>query len=184
MKQLPGKLRIIAGTWRSRKIPFADFAGVRPTPDRVRETVFNWLQAMIAGARCLDLFAGSGAFGFEARSRDAAEVILVDQDLRVIQLLQQNIESLQADHMEALWSDAADYLQGSRQRFDIVFLDPPYRDDLNLWLRRLANSGAMAAAARVYLEAASDYVLQLPPGWRLSHSKTTGQVGYHLASSE
>lgn len=185
MKQVPGKLRIIGGEWRSRSIPFADFAGVRPTPDRVRETVFNWLQNSIAGARCLDLFAGSGAFGFEARSRGAAEVVLVDQDLRVIQMLQRNINQLQADHLELAWREAADYLMsGVPQAFDIVFLDPPYRDDLNLWIQRLVNSGAVASTARIYLEAARHYRLQLPAGWHLSHSKTAGQVGYHLAGRE
>jgi len=185
MKQVPGRLRIIGGEWRSRRIPFADFAGVRPTPDRVRETVFNWLQGTIAGARCLDLFAGSGAFGFEARSRGAAEVVLVDQDLRVIQMLQRNIDQLQAAHMEPVWTDAIDYLlRGKQQVFDIVFLDPPYRDDLNLWFQRLVNSGIVVATAPVYLEAACHYKLQLPQGWCLSHSKTTGQVGYHLAIRE
>jgi len=180
-----GRLRIIGGQWRGRKLPFAAFAGVRPTPDRVRETVFNWLQGVIEGSRCLDLFAGSGAFGFEALSRGAASVVMVEQDLRVVQTLQQNAEQLRAENLEVVWCDAADYLRRTRGApFDIAFLDPPYRDaGLSEWARRLAASGLLKHPAWVYLEAASDYQLQLPPGWELLRSKRSGQVGHHLARS-
>ncbi len=186
-----GRLRIIGGRWRGRKIPFAAFAGVRPTPDRVRETVFNWLQGWIEGSRCLDLFAGSGAFGFEALSRGAAAVVLVEQDLRVVQVLQKSAELLGAEHLEVVWCDAADYLQRApapaRERgFDIAFLDPPYRDRVSHWARRLAGSGLLARPAWIYLEApsrleAERLATELPPDWELLRSKASGQVGHHLA---
>jgi len=175
-------LRIIGGEWRSRKLPFAASAGVRPTPDRVRETAFNWLQPVIAGARCLDLFAGSGAFGFEAVSRGAAAAILVEEDLRVVQTLQKNVELLQTDNVHVQWMDARQFLATSREKpFDIVFLDPPYRDDINDWARRLADSPLLGASAWIYVEASSRTTLQLPPGWELQRSKHAGDVGYHLA---
>ncbi len=178
----PGQLRIIGGTWRSRRLPFADFAGVRPTPDRVRETVFNWLQPALGGARCLDLFAGSGAFGFEAVSRGAAMATLVEQDLRVVQVLQKNVELLQAETVHIVWMDAREFLASSREApFHIVFLDPPYRDDINRWMGALADSPLLATDAWIYLEASSQTELQLPPSWELMRSKRAGEVGYHLA---
>lgn len=178
-----GQLRIIGGQWRGRRLPFAAFAGVRPTPDRVRETVFNWLQGRVEGSRCLDLFAGSGAFGLEALSRGAASVVMVEQDLRVVQTLQRNAELLGAENLEVVWSDAADYLRRTRGApFDIAFLDPPYRDArLDQWARRLADSHLLTHPARVYLEAAADLQPGLPEGWELLRSKRAGQVGYHLA---
>ncbi|HHH35315.1 MAG TPA: 16S rRNA (guanine(966)-N(2))-methyltransferase RsmD [Gammaproteobacteria bacterium] len=178
-----GQLRIIGGRWRGRRLPFAAFAGVRPTPDRVRETVFNWLQGRLEGSRCLDLFAGSGAFGFEALSRGADSVVMVEQDLRVVQTLQRNAEMLEAENLEVAWSDAADYLRRTRGApFDIVFLDPPYRDGrLNQWARQLADSRLLSHPAWIYLEAAAGLAPELPPGWELLRSKQAGQVGYHLA---
>ncbi len=189
-----GRLRIIGGRWRGRRIPFAAFAGVRPTPDRIRETVFNWLQGYIEGSRCLDLFAGSGAFGFEALSRGAASVVMVEQDLRVVQTLQgcagllgSGMETgMNTGRLEVVWSDAADFL--SRRGvppFDIAFLDPPYRDaSLARWAERLAGSGLLARAAWIYLEAPSHLTPELPPAWSLVRSKRSGQVGYHLARTD
>ncbi len=189
-----GRLRIIGGRWRGRRIPFAAFAGVRPTTDRIRETVFNWLQGYIEGSRCLDLFAGSGAFGFEALSRGAASVVMVEQDLRVVQTLQGCAELLVAGtetgmnsgQLEVVWRDAGDFL-GRRgvPPFDIAFLDPPYRDaSISRWAERLAGSGLLARAAWIYLEAPGHLTPELPPTWTLVRSKRSGQVGYHLARTD
>lgn len=177
-----GYLRIIGGTWRSRKIPFAVGAGVRPTPDRVRETLFNWLQPVIQGARCLDLYSGSGALSFEALSRGAASAVMVDEDLRVIQQLQQNIDLLSADKAQVKWTDALQYLSESPQPFDVVFLDPPFRDDvLNECCRRIERYGWLAPKAWVYIEAdVRRKMTDLPDNWEIIHHKTAGQVAYYL----
>jgi 16S rRNA (guanine966-N2)-methyltransferase len=179
------RLRIIGGQWRGRRITFAaDVPGVRPTPDRVRETVFNWLQPVIAGARCLDLFAGSGALGFEALSRGAAQVVMVDADARVAAHLRDQGAALQAPGLEVVAAEALQYLGGPAPAgFDIVFLDPPFgRDLLGPCCRSLEAGGWLAAGARIYLEA--ERALRAPPlpeSWSLIRSKQAGQVGYHLA---
>ena len=121
-----GSVRLIAGQWRGRKLPIVDVEGLRPTGDRVKETLFNWLQTQIPGARCLDLFAGSGSLGFEAASRGAAEVIMVERDPTVVGCLQASAERLSAAQVTILQTDAAAYLQTSPDPFDIVFLDPPF----------------------------------------------------------
>ncbi|MEJ2344117.1 MAG: 16S rRNA (guanine(966)-N(2))-methyltransferase RsmD [Gammaproteobacteria bacterium] len=178
------RLRIIGGQWRGRRITFADAPGVRPTPDRVRETVFNWLQPVIAGARCLDLFAGSGALGFEALSRGAAQVVMVDADARVAAQLRDQGGMLQAAGLEVLVAEAQQYLAGPAPAgFDIVFLDPPFgRGLLGPCCRSLEAGGWLTAGARIYLEAErSLQALPLPESWTLIRSKQAGQVGYHLA---
>jgi 16S rRNA (guanine966-N2)-methyltransferase len=178
-----GQLRIIGGEWRSRRIRFVTESDIRPTPDRVRETLFNWLQQAVPGARCLDLYAGSGALGFEALSRGAAHVTFVDQDVRVIQQLQANIELLAAGNAETVWSPAQEYLQGKGgASFDVVFLDPPYREHaLAAACEQLERSGLLAATAWIYLEAdAAETPPALPAGWHYLHNRSAGQVGYHL----
>ena len=115
------QLRIIAGHWRGRKLSFLDREGLRPTPDRVRETLFNWLQADIAGSRCLDLFAGSGALGFEAASRGAKSVVMLERDTATVDKLKDNINQLQAECIEAACIDAIEYLQADSQKFDVVY---------------------------------------------------------------
>ncbi len=178
-----GQLRIIGGQWRSRRIRFVTETDIRPTPDRVRETLFNWLQQAVPGARCLDLYTGSGALGFEALSRGAAHVTFVDQDVRVIQQLHANFELLAADHAEAVCSDAFEYLQSSTAApFDIVFVDPPYREHaLAAACERLEQSGLLAATAWIYLEAnAAETPPALPANWHYLHNRSAGQVGYHL----
>lgn len=178
-----GQLRIIGGVWRSRRIRFVTEADIRPTPDRVRETLFNWLQEIVPGARCLDLYAGSGALGFEALSRGAAHVTFVDQDVRVIQQLQANFTILDVTNAEAVWSEAFEYLQaGTAAPFDVVFLDPPYRDRLlGEACLRLERSGLLAPTAWIYLEAdCREPPPPLPERWLYLQSKTAGQVGYHL----
>lgn len=179
----PGQLRIIGGEWRSRRIPFVAEAGIRPTPDRIRETLFNWLREIVPGACCLDLFAGSGALGFEALSRGAARTVFVDEDVRIVQQLRKNIALLGADHGEVVWSDAFGFLASCDQGpFDIVFLDPPFRDRLlDECAVRLERHRLLAPAAWVYMEAdRSDPPPGLPDNWRVYRDQAAGQVAYRL----
>lgn len=176
------QVRIIAGTWRGRRLVFDPASGVRPSPDRVRETLFNWLSPVIRGARCLDLFAGSGALGLEAASRGAAEVVLVDSDPRVTTALQGQVRHLDARQVRIVQADVMDWLAGQAGVFDVVFLDPPFRRQLlSPCIRRLEGGGWLADPASIYLEAEKGALLELPANWALLRSKTAGQVGYHLA---
>lgn len=177
------RLRIIGGTWRSRLLPFADYAGVRPTSDRIRETVFNWLQPVISGARCLDLFAGSGALGFEALSRGAAETVFVDEDLRVIQQLQKNADELNAGGATIVWRNAVEFLTESATPFDIVFLDPPFREEiLGPLTRQLEQHHCLSKTAWIYLESPCQRPWpELPDTWHIKHDKRAGQVRFALA---
>jgi len=176
------RVRIIGGTWRGRRIAFGDRGGLRPTPDRVRETVFNWLAPWLPGARVLDLFAGSGAFGFEALSRGATVALLVDRDPRIIRELQQQGRALGATGACYRCAEALAFLQGAAEPFDLVFLDPPYgRGLLAPCSRALETGGWLADPAHVYLEAELGLVPELPPGWELLRSKQAGAVAYHLA---
>lgn len=178
----PGSVRIIAGAWRSRRLEFPSRLGLRPTPDRVRETLFNWLAPHLPGARCLDLFTGSGALGFEALSRGAARVVMVEQDPAAAAALRDNRTRLAADAAEVRSGDAAAYLEGPVEPFDIVFLDPPYGSRLLPdCVARLAARGWLRPGGWVYLEAREGELPPLPEGWRLVRSKAAGQVGYHLA---
>jgi len=180
--QAENQLRIIAGCWRGRKLSFAPVAGVRPTPDRVRETLFNWLSPVIRGARCLDLYAGSGALGIEAASRGASSVVLVDSDPQVVTRLREQLALLDASGVEVVQSNVEGWLSGAAEPFDIVFLDPPFRRNmLPACIRALESGGWLAADARVYIEAESNLELELPERWELTRSKRAGQVGYHLA---
>jgi 16S rRNA (guanine966-N2)-methyltransferase len=178
-----GTLRIIGGAWRGRKIQFPPVEAIRPTPDRVRETVFNWLQQDIAGARCLDLYAGSGALGLEALSRGAAQVVFVDVDPAVGRHLSQALAQLGCDRGQVICSDAVRYLGGVPQPFDIVFLDPPFAERaLADACRRLDERGWLRAGGLAYLEdKAAAGVPELPAGWTMLRSKRAGAVGYHLA---
>lgn len=177
-----GQIRIIGGQWRGRKLKVPDVPHLRPTPDRVRETVFNWLAPVIQGAHCLDPFAGSGALGFEALSRGAAHVVMVDQALEVVKLLQEEANLFKASHAEIYRARAPEQLKRPAKLFDIVFLDPPFQDDLLLpTCFYLEENRFLAENAVIYLEAkealnASD----LPPGWEIIKSKIAGQVAYHL----
>ncbi len=177
------QLRIIGGTWRSRKVSFPDVEGLRPSPDRVRETLFNWLAPIISGARCLDLFTGSGALGLEALSRGAGAVVFVDRDSRVISQLQENLKLLKAEGASVVSADALSYLQRPAQPFDIVFLDPPFRRELLApCCEALEQGGWLSANAYIYLEAERALgTPALPAGWELLRSKSAGEVGYHLA---
>jgi 16S rRNA (guanine966-N2)-methyltransferase len=178
------EVRIIGGEWRGRKLHFPSLAGLRPTPDRVRETVFNWLQFDLPGARCLDLFAGSGALGLEALSRGAAEVVLVEREAAAVRAIEETLARLRCDRGRVVHLDAFAYLgQAPGRPFEVVFLDPPYAGNLlAASVRQLETGGWLAPDALVYLEdAAAQGVPGLPPGWTVLRSKRAGEVGYHLA---
>jgi len=182
-RQTANQVRIIAGTWRGRRLSFVPLPELRPTPDRVRETLFNWLAPVIRGARCLDLYAGSGALGIEAASRGAAEVLLVDNDPRVVIALGRQLEMLGAQQVRVVQAEVLHWLAGPSSPFDIVFLDPPFRRQmLHPCIQQLENRGWLSDQARVYLEAEKGLVPELPENWELLRSKVAGQVGYHLAS--
>lgn len=176
------KLRIIGGIWRSRVLPFPDAPGLRPTPDRVRETLFNWLQCDIAGSRCLDLFAGSGALGLEAASRGAQTVVQVESNRAAARQLREHYRTLQATQMSAAEQDVLQFLQGDVQTFDIVFMDPPFGQNLVPPVCRLLEQrGWLTAAAKIYIEAEAAWKPDaLPPQWRLLKAKSAGEVGYRL----
>ncbi len=182
MSKHRNQLRIIGGRCRGRKLPFPDVPGLRPTPDRVRETLFNWLMPVIGGARCLDLFAGSGALGLEALSRGAAQVVMVDSHPPVIRQLRENLVTLNLTGAEVIQADALAYLNGPASPFDIVFLDPPYRSGvLPACIERLEMGGWLKDDAWLYLEMpATEEIPPLPASWRIHRSKRAGQVGYHL----
>ncbi len=176
----PGSVRIIAGQWRGRKLPVPDLPGLRPTPDRVRETLFNWLMPVNEGARCLDLFAGTGALGLEAASRGAAGVVLVERDRRAAAALREHAARLDASQVHVDCADGLQWLaQPASQRFDIVFLDPPYADRLlaPAW-KLLCERGWLAPQAYVYAEwpLMEPSPIGLVP-WR---SGRAGQVAYAL----
>lgn len=182
---LDNRLRIIGGRWRGRKLSFPDAPGLRPTPDRVRETLFNWLQADMVGARCLDLFAGSGALGLEALSRGASRVVLVDESREATRQLTTHLHDLDCRDAVVVNSPAQDFLQRGpgAAAYDVVFLDPPFRQGLvSRCAALLEEKGWLAPNAMIYLEAERELrELDLPDHWEILREKTAGQVGYRLA---
>lgn len=207
MRRPPGRLRIIGGEWRSRVLDFdagsetkpgagagarrgaaagaalgaAPGDGVRPTPDRVRQTVFDWLAPWVEGSRCLDLFAGSGALGFEALSRGAASAVFVERGAAQAQAIRDAAQRLGAQaRAQVVQDDALAWLQRDAGRYDLVFLDPPY--DAGLLTPVLAALPAhLAPVHRIYLEWRRGQEAPLPPGYRLLKERTAGQVSYGLA---
>ena len=177
------EVRIIGGVWRGRKIRFPAQTGIRPSPDRVRETLFNWLAPVIRGARCLDLFAGSGVLGLEALSRGAASAVLVDRDRAVTRYLQDLARQLGADAATVIPAEAGAWLDHCAGPFDVVFLDPPYDSGLiPSLLAGLDRPGVLGPEAWVYVECpASAGPPALPAGWDLHRSGRAGEVGYYLA---
>jgi 16S rRNA (guanine966-N2)-methyltransferase len=169
-----GKVRIIAGEYRGRRIPVAQKPDLRPTPDRVRETLFNWLGQWLDGLACLDLFAGSGALGFEAASRGAARVVMVEQDRAVFQHLRRMRDAIGAARVELVHDDAFAYLKGAGP-FDVVFLDPPFRQNALPALFRLLKG---KPGTRVYVESREAFA----PGvaWQELKRERAGQVSYQL----
>jgi 16S rRNA (guanine966-N2)-methyltransferase len=171
------RIRIIGGAWRRRVVRFPAGSGVRPTPDRVRETLFNWLGQDLTGKRCLDLYAGSGALTLEAASRGAALAVAVDSSRVMIDALRTSARALGAVAVEAHVADARVFLAAEHRAFDVIFLDPPYADDPWLWLLP-ASAARLAAGGFVYAEA--NRALVPPPGivaWRRDRA---GAVHYHL----
>jgi 16S rRNA (guanine966-N2)-methyltransferase len=181
---LKNQIRIIGGEWRSRQISFYDAPGLRPTPSRVRETLFNWLQYDIPGSRCLDLFAGSGALGFEAASRGAKTVVQVEQDANACRTLHENAIKLNAKQINLVQSDVFRFLADCNpETFDIVFLDPPFSFNFVVqtcqWLE---DKGWLNQRALIYVEAESGkrIIENMPENWHLLKSKIAGEVAYHL----
>ncbi len=182
---MKNKLRIIAGSWRSRQIIFDDIEGLRPTPARVRETLFNWLQDDIIGSRCLDLYAGSGALGFEAASRGAKKVVQVEKNPRVCRQLKANAVNLNATQIKLIQSDAFRFLSADPHVFDLIFIDPPFHQKLAIqsgqWLE---DKGWLAPKAKIYLEVEHKLLLNgIPKNWRLLKEKSAGEVDYYLFQS-
>lgn len=166
-------VRIIGGEWRRRLIRFPGAADLRPTPDRMRETLFNWLGQDLTGKICLDLFAGSGALGFEAASRGAKQVVMVERDAQIFQALQATQTLLGAGQVELARADALAFLQADARCYDVVFLDPPYH--LNLLPRLLPLlPGRLDSGSRIYLE--SDRPPELPEGYELLRQSCAGRV--------
>lgn len=171
------KVRIIGGDLRSRVITFADAEGLRPTPDRVRETLFNWLGQTLYGRTCLDLFAGSGALGFEAASRGAEQVVMVEKNPAVARVLQDNIRKLGCANVAVRGQDGLEFARREMQRYDVIFLDPPFNSDylpklLEILPQRLKEKGV------AYVE--SGAALEVPAPWEVLKSGKAGQVHYQL----
>ena len=179
-------LRIIGGQWRSRRLEFPDLPGLRPTPNRVRETLFNWLTPVLPGARCLDLFAGSGALGIEALSRGASEVVFVERHPLAIRALRENLARLKAEGARVEPGEALAWLRQPGTPFEIVLLDPPFGQGLlEPVCAALEAGGWLAETAWIYLEAeAESPPLSLPAPWKPYREKTAGSVTYCLARRE
>jgi 16S rRNA (guanine966-N2)-methyltransferase len=179
-----GQIRIIGGQMRGRKLTVPELPGLRPTPDRVRETLFNWLAPVIMDAVCLDLFAGSGALGLEALSRGAKQVVLVDSEPTIVAHLQTLAQALklEAAQLKIIQSDALTVLTQLKQGFNIIFLDPPFQSDLLAsCCIALETSGLLADNALVYIECSSEVKdLPIPPQWEILKEKQAGQVRYAL----
>ncbi|MDE1211169.1 16S rRNA (guanine(966)-N(2))-methyltransferase RsmD [Vibrio aestuarianus] len=181
-KPSTGFVRIISGLWRGRKLPVHDAQGLRPTTDRVKETLFNWLAQEVPGAKCLDLFAGSGGLGFEAASRQAESVTLIELNPTAFKQIQQNIAALNASNVQAVNSDALTFLQQVGTPQHIIFIDPPFRQGLlNETVTLLEQNGWLADDAMIYIETEKELPLDgIPNNWRLHREKTAGQVSYRL----
>ena len=182
----PGRLRIVAGKWRSRLLNIASVSGLRPTTERIRETLFNWLTPSIHGQRCLDLFAGTGALGFEALSRGAATVTFIEKSRDAAAMIRQASTELGAAGVDIQCADAFDFIRsGCQEPYDLVFLDPPFADDSLAELCRLLHERAcLAPAARIYLEQEKSGARpELPHGWTVTHEKIAGNVRYSLLST-
>lgn len=174
-------VRIIGGLYRGKKLQFPNIAGLRPTPDRVRETLFNWLMHSIRNARCLDAFAGSGALGFEALSRGATRVILVECSPPVYANLQHSAATFNASHLCVIQADACTYLKQSREQFDVIFLDPPFSHGqlMQECLDTISHSSLLIEGGLLYLEAPHEVSVN-PDIWETLKSKKAGAVVYSL----
>src|SRR3989344_7236624 len=171
-----GIVRIIGGEWRGRKLKVPDVPNLRPTPDRVRETLFNWLAPILPGAYCLDAFAGSGALGFEALSRGAAHVVLVDGSPAVIQLLKSELVLFKAENATLYRAKVPEQLKKPEKPFDIIFLDPPFKHSiLSSCCFYLEEQGFLAKTAYIYLESRDPITENmLPSNWEMVKNKRAG----------
>ncbi|WP_200551334.1 16S rRNA (guanine(966)-N(2))-methyltransferase [Kosakonia sp. LAM2021] len=181
-----GQIRIIGGQWRGRKLPVPDSPGLRPTTDRVRETLFNWLAPSMVDAHCLDCFAGSGALGLEALSRYAASATLLEMERSVAQQLQQNLATLKAANAKVVNTNTLTFLANPGTPHNIAFIDPPFRKGmLEDTVRLLENNGWLADDALVYIESEVENGLPpVPTHWQLHREKVAGQVAYRLYHRE
>ncbi|CAM4216580.1 16S rRNA methyltransferase RsmD [Vibrio halioticoli NBRC 102217] len=177
-----GSIRIISGLWRGRKLPVHDAEGLRPTTDRVKETLFNWIASDIPNARCLDLFAGSGGLGFEAASRQAEEVTLIELNVKAFQQLQQNMQAVKATNITLLNQNSLNFLKQPGKPYDIVFIDPPFRQGLLLEaIEQLENNGWLSDQALIYIETEKELAMPaLPDNWTMHREKVAGQVRFQL----
>ena len=182
------RVRIIGGQHKGRLLGFPDIKGLRPTADRVRETLFNWLQPLIHNARCLDLFAGSGALGLEALSRGAAQVTFIDRSHAVTSRLTENLQTLGlTGHASVQQADAVRLLKRAPQQpYDIVFLDPPFADGVLAGIcSQLEQQGWLSDQATIYLEQDSAHPWpELPPNWTLFREGKAGQAAYRLVKRD
>lgn len=178
-----GTVRIIAGEWRGRRLPVPDLPGLRPSGDRSRETLFNWLQGKLAGARCLDLFAGTGVLGLESVSRGAASAVLVEKDRTAAAQLRANVSLLQASNVDIVHTDALAWLQKQLAgSFDLVFIDPPFDQGLaEAALKLLQEHEILQPSGLVYLETSrSEVIPALPSAWQVQREKILGEVRMYL----
>jgi 16S rRNA (guanine(966)-N(2))-methyltransferase RsmD len=178
---IQNKVRVIGGEWRGRVVSFPNNTTLRPTPNRVRETVFNWLGQDMSGKVCLDLFAGSGAMGIEAASRGSEHVVMVDADRKVYSALQSSLQKLQANNIELLMTDALKFIISDQRQFDVIFLDPPYQLGLLPKLLGLLPSH-LTRDGLIYLEAGSSS--ELNEDWSVWRSSQAGRVHYQLLKYE
>jgi len=180
---MKNNVRIIAGSWRGRRLSFPDAQGLRPTPDRVRETLFNWLQFSLRGARCLDAFCGSGALAFEALSRGAAEVVALENNPAVFQSLTTQATTLEAKNLKLFHQDAMAWLQQTPvQAFDLVFLDPPFAAHLLLpCFKIIAERGWLKSEGLIYCEhTAFPQAEELPENWKIFKQEKAGSLKFGL----
>ncbi|CAM3154617.1 16S rRNA (guanine(966)-N(2))-methyltransferase RsmD [Vibrio rarus] len=177
-----GSIRIISGLWRGRKLPVHDAEGLRPTTDRVKETLFNWIASDIPNARCLDLFAGSGGLGFESASRQAAEVTLIELNATAFQQLQKNASTVKATNINVLNQNSLNFLKQPAKPYDIVFIDPPFRQGLLAEsIELLESNGWLNSQALIYIETEKELQMPtLPNNWQLHREKVAGQVRFQL----
>ncbi len=177
-KKSGNRLRIIGGQWRSRFLPFPDVDGLRPTTDRVRETLFNWLQPVVHGAAVLDLFAGSGALGFEALSRGARNLTLIEKNASAAKQLMENIQTLKTSDAQVKQTDALQYLTQQQTPFDLIFLDPPFSKGLlPECIALIESNNLLTDNGWIYIESEQDLAsLNLPSSWVLHREKKAGQV--------
>ena len=180
-KSAPGRIRIIGGQLRNSRLEVADLPGLRPTAERVRETLFNWLAPVIEGMRCLDLCAGTGALGIEALSRGAAAVEFVERNASAAQALRANLARLKAAGGHVVVTDAGSFLQQAGRPHELVFLDPPFA--LELWSSlagQLEQGGWLAAPAWIYVESPHGSLPTLPANWQLHREGQAGEVRFAL----